>query len=138
MFNTKVVHNFKIYSFVIEHNSKFKALLQFIHINVYIGSIVPAFWIPKRLYAKKVLNTKNAQNFKTKSFAVQQKLKFKGLYNGKNTFKSKVLQQKKLIQKNKNYNRINFKIQSTFAKRLHKCLHVIRCTYNLDTKMFSN
>jgi hypothetical protein len=58
MFNTKVVHNFKIYSFVIEHNSKFKALLQFIHINVYIGSIVPTFWTPKRLYAKKVLNTK--------------------------------------------------------------------------------
>jgi hypothetical protein len=72
-----------------EYNSKFKALLQFIRINVYIGS------------TKKVLNKKSAQNFKTKSFAIQQKLKFKGIYTGENAFKSKVLQQKKLIKKTK-------------------------------------
>jgi hypothetical protein len=47
-------------------------LLQFIRINIYIRSILPTIRTPKRLYVKKILNTKIAQNFKIKSFATQQ------------------------------------------------------------------
>ena len=42
------------------------------------------------------------------------------------------------IQKLQLYYTTNFKIQNVFALHLHKCLHAIRCTYDLDTKTATN
>ena len=42
------------------------------------------------------------------------------------------------IQKLQLYYTTNFKIQNAFALQLHKCLHAIRCTYDLDTKTATN
>jgi hypothetical protein len=53
LFNINLIKKFKNYNFIIEHFLKFKTFSQCICINVYMRSVAPTIWTPKRFQIKK-------------------------------------------------------------------------------------